>query len=451
MLMTPALLVLLAASLPLDPPCLLPSSPCPTDLGEGAFFYDEEDPIPEPPVVPDRRPVVRFTTWNGTWTNTGGWSDWWDQPDAVVVPHPSGTGTSCVPEGVAELVARMQEAHDRGFRRMVLMLPGGSVQNQAMSSSQYGGLPGTYRAALNGYVKAWLTARAGETDGEVTLGIYTGFPLAEDSCDLDMTGSHLPDMTAQADAEQMLNNIAPWITIGVREVWLDESSANAATVAQLNGSPDYTDLADDTSLRFGGEAIAFTATGPNCGITVDYSALLQAPWVCQMQFAETRFGGVGLDVWAGGSLDPLDTELGVWLEDTTAACSRSATTLTLARARMLHDLGWVLWGTESARAVSQGADYHFYTGMELMQRVYDFGMVSAGADFNCDATVNGADYMDAYAVITANMNDINVGYMEGDFDNDNVITSADWDMFEDMYDEFVNYGLYIPLYLGDHP
>lgn len=56
----------------------------------------------------------------------------------------------------------------------------------------------------------------------------------------------------------------------------------------------------------------------------------------------------------------------------------------------------MLWSGESALATSQGPQYLFYTSMEMIQRVYDFGEIAGGADYNCDGFVN--DLYDAFDV-----------------------------------------------------
>lgn len=364
-----------------DPECELPDPPCPTGHGDDAYVFPAlVNPAPAS-VDDDHRPVVRIAAWNGNWTNdTYGRADWYKNETPMEVADPADPmETICIPTGIYNLLERMKVCYARGFRRMIVMLPAGTINGQAdMASSQWGPMPGSYRAAYMSYIKPWLDAKDSALD-PVSFGVYAGFPLdnVEGSCSLVINSGnrHAPNLKNSADAIQFKENVQPWIDVGVDEYWLDASSGSVGFFDYLAADNDY------NGIKFGGEAIPGSAGEYDCDLVPNQTALNRVAWTCTMPFAETRFDQLSpsLDIWTSAS--PATTEAGVWMDTVPEMCDIEAEIpLTLDRAKLYYDLGWVLWGTESATI---NAEYLKYTGMELMQRIYDFGPITAAADYDC--------------------------------------------------------------------
>lgn len=405
--------------------------------------------------IPDRRPVGVITLSNGSYElNSEGMTTWWH---AGGTPKDNGIqggiANNGVPDAFDELLRRMNDLYNLGFRRIQLRLPAGNVSEASgfADSSQYWPMAAWRRDGFRDYVATWIKAKAAIGD-PVSLSIYAGYKVT-DPCSLGMKDSYLPDFSRSGDVCVFYQNIKPWMDLGITEYWFDNSSPYWPMYITLQQSPDYLTREGTPRIILGGEAVPATtgncATGPDKLKVPHPTALAAGPWVAAYRFARSRYTYDDAFV----SFDPLTTEVGLMLNNlrTPAGCgpapqnSPQGKLWDFADARRFHESGWVLWGflTYGTTTFGNPNDFDAYTfdytmpngrSIEAIQRIYDFGRITAVADFDCDGRIEvgtgGEDKAAFLEAWSANLftSDPFPTYLMGDINGDNHVD------FEDLQD-----------------
>jgi hypothetical protein len=378
--------------------------------------------------VPDRRPLVHIPTFTGSTASERRLAGWWETPadlrDANGFAAATGRGwggPNGLPDGIDNLIRRMETMYDRGFRRFSIKLPAGDpdidiIKGNKMSSSQWWTMEDWMRAGFEGAVRRWILSkdRAGDP---VSVGVYMGYHAA-DSRTLKMDNARIFDVGAETLAragsegltakQEMLEmfeaNIDPWVGAGLREFWFDNSSPEDLwpSMLWLANNPRYRGLA-----KFHGEAVP--ATWKGCDFRFVDTAIRRGAWIATFAVAEHRHPDTPVD---RGS-----TELHLWLS---GHHGKRCGSDQAPRAWVFADLerylanGWIL-GPEFAyapvgRGEPGGDSWHdyfsrdregnvvrndgggsaFLVGTEMVQRLYDMGWITCVADFNGDGRIEVA-------------------------------------------------------------
>lgn len=382
--------------------------------------------------VPDRRPSILIPLFNGDWNhNDLGLNPNWYEND---FEDPMGTGTDTnpangVPDSFDKLIVLLDRLYDDGFRRIILTLPAGGTEEQAMSSSQWWSMPLWWRDAFETHIAAWIADKATESD-PVSMGLYMGYPI-NNPCDIDMTGAHEPDPTDTDDMCTFYQNIKPWMDVGFKEFWLDASRADAVDMLTLQHSADYSGL-----VKFGGESIPINAYPITCSNSDEpiLSQIQAGAWVSTYPVMRTRLA-------YNTSYDEEATEVSLMLNGhyIRCGCEDEDGRAKLENAAHYHERGVVLWGeanynySTSLVPIYDGLSYSFDYPLryyeEMVKRVYSFGSLDAMIDFNNDgllevSSTSDTDYdlfLTAYYTNTGNPG----GYLDGDVNGDGDVDVLD--------------------------
>ncbi len=412
---------------------------------------------PVPQVVRDSRPVVLICCMNGNRTGPRLWAPWWNQPNGEVA--------------IYNLIVVLNNCYARGFRRMVLYMPGGQETSEPegalFSSAQYWSLPCAHKRALAMRLKAWIARKERDRD-PVTLGVYGGFYINKDVACLSMHPSEAMDVSNAAHMQKAFLNVSPWMELGFREYWLDYSATKPCVPGALQSQAEFVRPGGRGHVRFGGEAIPYVKraaapggrepwayqTNPLGQHVPDAAYLAETPWVCALEFVRGAFPaknawGYEPDIWRiaddSGALRPDRTELGLMFVDGAKPHEYTATledAVRLFRADNAarpwsgpwrDDAGWVLWaGNEDIGK----AEYElFFRYIEIVQRVYDMGTIRAAADYNADGRVNEADLDAATQAVKANRGVHEATYLMGDFNRDGAVTDSDLARFRGWWEK----------------
>lgn len=404
--------------------------------------------------VPDRRPSVIVPLFNGNWNgNALGLNHDWYESD---FEDPMGTGTDTtpangVPDTFDKLIQQLDRLYDDGFRRVILRLPAGGVESQAMSASQWWSMPLWWREAFEEHIGDWIADKATASD-PVSMGLYMGYPV-NDPCDLDMTGAREPDPTDTDDMCTFYQNIKPWMDVGFQEFWLDASREDAADMLTLQHSADYSGL-----IKFGGEAIPVDDTSCSNDGDPILSQIESGAWVSSYPYMRTRLEYTT-------PYDDQTTEVSLMLTGHYVTCGLDDVNgrAKLENALHYYEYGVVLWGesnynySTSLTPILGGASYSFDYPLryyeEMVKRVYSFGSLDAMIDFNNDgllevSSTSDTDYdlfLTAYYTNTGNPG----GYMDGDVNGDGDVDILDILDFIDAVDQWDTSSTVVPTHLGD--
>jgi hypothetical protein len=400
--------------------------------------------------VPDRRPVAVITLSNGNYSlNDHGLVGWWHcegtyQDDGF----PYGYAGNGIADAFDELIDRMDDLYNVGFRRIQLRLPAGNIdeeQNYA-DSSQWWSMPEWRRAGFQTAVAAWIAEKTAAAD-PVTMSVYAGYKLA-DPCFTGMDGSHLPKFDDPADACTNYQNVQPWIDIGVKEYWFDNSSPTWRDMKDLQHSSNFSQGNASNWLaimKIGGEAVPTTtgscATSPSTVKVPQPEALAAGAWVASYRFARSRFTYNN----TFRSFNPNTTEVGLMLNsqptpEASIMCgpaphnSPAGKAWDFDDAKKFYDRGWVLWacvdsGGTQDYAVPRGAS------TEAVMRIYDFGPIASIADFDGDgkiyANAAGLDYLEFFDAWSSNLLTSHPmpTFAMGDVNGDNYVDFEDLAVF----------------------
>lgn len=317
-----------------------------------------------PDLVPDGRPVQVINLMhvfqdpnNDPIANNAPW--WMDENDDGDIigdgnpdPIPAFENNG-IPDAFDEMLRRLDDYHDDGWRRFVFYMPAGKLEGQYHASSQYWTLPPWKRDGLEAYVKPWIDAHRNEQDpdDDINLGVYAGFRI-QNPCSLAMDDSRIPDTSSPRDMCLVYQNVQPWIDLGFDEVWFDSAVGliigDLQTFLELQQSPNYKGL-----IRLGGQHLALETYG-----VPDEDALRRAPFVSAQLLYECGTEGFGGgEMW---TFDPAETEVGVWfVQVANPGCStHPEVTLDIVQTYVEH--GFVPWSYQSVVN-------------EYVQCVYGFG------------------------------------------------------------------------------
>ena len=294
---------------PLDCAAVSEAAPPGFDYPEAADF------------VPDRRPALRINLFGGPCLTppSGGPSWWHDLNDA------DGNG---IVDSVDTLIGKLDSAYADGWLRMIIRLPAGSYIGP-MSASQWWPMPETKRQSLSAALSSWLASHA-----DATIGLYSGYPVLDpcrlcmQTCagciDCDGGGSdcnicpecnglpaaHWPQTTDGDDMCIVSQNIEPWISLGLYEIWLDASGGGYQprwdTVLRLAGNPDYAGR-----IRISSEPIILDPQSG--GLSVPLLSLVERmPFVSLRRYYEIFGGNAPVEAW---TFDPATTEVHAMFAD----------------------------------------------------------------------------------------------------------------------------------------
>lgn len=404
--------------------CSLPS--CSTVEVFPWTMPEEEEQL----VVPDRRPVavVNLYSANFGW-NTAGLFAWWCRDayahleasaDDCDYPGEDTGSTNGVPDDFDYLLARLDQAHYDGFRRIVMHMPAGHVYGQQLySGSQWYTMPAWKRAALTYYVGGWINEKNDGLESDdpeyTTVGVYIGFSTDDppDPCSLVIDSSlwdppHLPDPEDADDMCALWQNVSAWSQAGIYDIWFDYAAVPPGPdyLSQLHYSPNY-----DGVYRFGGESIPISGVS---GIwrLVDWDHLYKTRWVATQVEAEkihplTAFptGTTEVSVWFSGH-SPYQN---FTIEDVQRWVSRGA----------------IAWASVSS---ASGNSFSAFRGAEYIKRVYNWPytrfipLLSVAEDLNADGAVDALDcdhFNQFYPMASG------ATLYHGDLDNDGDVDSTD--------------------------
>lgn len=433
-------------------------------------------------VTPDLRPMVYIHTWNGDDANDLRLSSWWydnDLADPPVAPidlkDADGLSTpNGIPDVFDELLRQFNDCYDRGFRRIIMNLPAGNPQpGQLMASSQWHTMPTWRKNAFTTVVKPWIDAKAAAGD-PVNVGVYAGF-LVRDP-DTFYLGDYYPspnypgliDTTSLSIMSKFLQNIEPWIDVGMEEYWLDDASTstNWATAITIQSSPDY-----DGIIRFGGEAIPSTNVGVCQAYATSNTSLDYMPWTNNFNLAEYRHRNEVID----STVHEVHLRLtGHRTKISEIACTTEPVDYVWNMEDAIHyyENGFVLdndLGYSDKRLSREFLEYpdrltaeYFAPGhggnsysTEAVQRIYGFGPITSLADFNGDGVMEVAASTDADYAFYLTRYASHYGqpglhsFIDGDINGDHVVNSADLALFAAAASQWVNFGTVVPVDLGD--
>lgn len=442
-----------ASAQPEAPPCL--PVPC-VSVDTGPYA---------PPIgwtfIPDRRPAVIIPLANGSRDlNDRGLVNWWYdegtyQDDGV----PYGIGLNGIPDSIDELMDRLDDLYDLGFRRIQLRMPAGNFEEESglMDSSQWWPMPEWKRAGFTTTVATWIKDKRLKGD-PVDISVYAGYQVS-DPCEDGMENAHIPDYADPLDACLMFQNIRPWMDIGIKEYWFDNGGIDWRQMMSLQHSTDYSARAGEwrARIRIGGEAVP-TVVG-NCAVspaTVKIpqpEALAGGAWIATYRFARSRFAYKS----AFRAFDPATSEVGLMLSDhrTSIQCGPFPHNAPADKrwdyedATEFHKNGWVLWPYYGYREMAlsnkpEDTDYYVYDyemprgrAVEATFRIYGFGPIAAQADFNGDGLLETElDGLDLITFVQTWINNVhsdvlNPTYAMGDINGDDIIDYQDLSDFAD--------------------
>ncbi len=399
---------------------------------------------------PDRRPVAVITLANGNYSgNDLGLVGWWytegaNQDDG----NPYGFAGNLVPDAFDELMYRMDELYDLGFRRIQLRMPAGNLSEDQdyADSAQWWHMPEWKKTGFQNVLKPWIAAKKA-ADDPVTVSIYAGYKL-NDPCLPGMDGSYLPKFDVAADACGAYQNIQPWIDIGAEEYWFDNSSPHWRDMKDLQHSSDYSQGAGQNwrpIIKIGGEAVPTVsgscATSPSTVKVPQPDALAAGAWVASYRFARSRFTFGN----TFRSFNPNTSEVGLMLNNLPTpgldtVCGPAPHNSPKDKywdfedAKKFYDRGWVLWAMADSGST---VDYDIPVGksVEAVMRIYDFGYITAVADFDGDGVMHvssvGDDFMNFIDAWTSNLftSNSNPTYLMGDVNGDNQVDLEDLAVF----------------------
>ena len=408
--------------------------------------------------IPDRRPVAVITLSNGGYgLNDLGQVPWWfSEGELQDDGYPYGAANNGVPDAFDELLYRMDDLYNVGFRRIQLRLPAGNFSEEAnfADSAQWWPMEPWRRDGFLTVVKQWIDEKAAEGD-PAAISIYAGYKVA-DPCTPGMHDAVAPDYKTLSGACTMYQNVRPWIEAGIAEYWFDNSSVYWRDMKDLQHSADYADRSGPwrAKIKIGGEAVPATtgscATGPDRLKVPEPAALAAGAWVASYRFARSRYTYNDAFV----EFDPINTEVGLMLTSQRTppaelVCgpaphnSPAGKMWDFADARRFYETGWVLWGTllyseKTFSPILTDPDNYTFDypmprgrGVEAIFRLYSFGPITALADFNGDGLIEGdaagADFVEFFDVWAANsyVHGRAATYLNGDVNGDGKIDVLD--------------------------
>jgi len=207
------------------------------------------------------------------------------------------------------VINRFQTAYDVGYRDFMFHMPAGNYIAPGATAFYYGSnhwytmLTGR-KAEITATLGAWITAKRIATANNFSFGLYISIPARNDfdNTNIELPGGeiHIPETFVVQDRTWLIDQVEPWLQVGVDRIWLDGASDD-----DLDGDPGLTRTLYSGSLTqksfyesmgvdvVGGEAIplesyALTTAGiPVIGSgNVDTAKSKVMPWLGTSEFID---------------------------------------------------------------------------------------------------------------------------------------------------------------------
>jgi hypothetical protein len=340
---------------------------------------------------------------------------------------------------------KLTEAYNDGYRRMILNLPAGMVgDNQNMASSQWWSMPQWKREGLACLIANWLASKpdtqfeiygAFQNNNPYSLCMshngYSNFSIQNTSaCGGDEHPEHglmhypcagspvayNPIPYSQTHVYDFHRNLQPWQHIGVTRVWLDWANEHWSSFEEFPYCPLYAPMPGQTHF-LGCEAIPAIYIEP-APYALDMPKVLRGP---AMALVDVFINNDVHRTWDVSAL-PDKTELMAVLDHTEPYF------------QIDHMFGVLAWTQRGFVLAAQGVELIGASGpeaigaaqlTEYMKRVYDFGPLFDGRDFNGDGYVTPQDVTDFNTAYDLYQGKTNCNWVHGDIDQDNYVGPAD--------------------------
>ncbi len=330
-----------------------------------------------------------------------------------------------IPDAFNWLMREMDTGISRGYRRIVLFLPAGTLieppgppdGERPMSASQWWTMPQWKRDAFESVIAEWI-----DNHPDANVSVYAGYQVY-DPCDLETLSAAdvvcddgLPFGTDEIDACIVYNNVKPWLDIGIREYWFDASALHPEGLLSITHADEY------DNVHMGGEAVPVTNPCNPANATIDFYLAERAPWMAARRYYFITGFANGLNAYgalATSPLNPTTTEIGMsYISDDDLSASLSASLSIVVSDRVKGFVPWV-WYPKAHEAVARA----YWPGdWAVATDVDDLG-VECVIDFNYDGTVNSGDL----AILLGTMGAGGSGRKlhEGELTGDGIVNSSD--------------------------
>lgn len=260
--------------------------------------------------IPDRRPVRAIPCFNGEPRNPLGLQYYWSQNDRTAFDW---------------FDKQLTKGLGEGFTRFVVILPAGRLRAERavgersvpMGSSQWEPQSAGRKFAWRTFLPRWLAAHPG-----CTVGVYLGFDIDPEPNDVNFSNHRIPDVRTIDDVRAMKQLAAPWLDIGMTEVWWDAASKIDRRAHAMALAPSLRMM----GMRAGGEAMPRLVSHPNA---LDPDAIEAMPWMALIEYHRKW------DPTRSWRVDPETTELFIGL--------RGGENATDAELRSAFERGFIPW------------------------------------------------------------------------------------------------------------
>lgn len=398
---------------------------------------------------PMAHPGVTLSAWNGLTVDMTQ-DIYGPDTDGDYRPDPVDGGDGVV-DSANFLIERLNGLYDQGWRRIILHRPTGyhsdrppAVPSNAMPADSivsFHAMPDYKKEVYGCHLKRWKRQHP-----EVSLEIFIVPSYAQYTN--YYTVRPRDGWADRASVAEVVNEWRAWANSGIDVIWLDESAAAYEDIQNLNNSPNMI-TRDGRKILFGGENFRKEGcAGVNMWNYDDVSNSQickhlptdAIPYITSNQFSGWINGHEVLSV----DFDPSTTASNVMLNREASNPNNKIgipDNSLFLNAQTVPDLvgydfdkpfdvisalkqqGHVIWAMNNS--------YH-----ESTKRIFDFGEITCPADLDMDGDVTTADYnmfMDVFQSTQQRSQNRALTIMDGDLYPDDQINSADYFLFVSMY------------------
>lgn len=203
----------------------------------------------------DRRPVKAINTFNGNHGHPYSLHPQWGSDDVTAM---------------AWLEKQLNMSYANGYRRFVLILPGGRDRDtHLMSGSHWYPMSLQRRARLAEFFPRWIAEHPG-----VSLGLYTGFDIDPDPTTTEYANHYLAYFDNKAQRDRLWAQMAPWFEIcGFTEIWWDYASPPG----RRDEAVKFSQWLAEKGIKGGGEAMPRVL--PDYDGNLDQEYMTAMPWM----------------------------------------------------------------------------------------------------------------------------------------------------------------------------
>ena len=200
---------------------------------------------------------------------------------------------------VNNLIDRMTQDYNNGFRRFMLWLPGGGVSTELISPNHWFTLSSDRRQQLINKIQDWLSDREDAIISVYASGLFNNDISRIDAHDIIDNQAVFYDVNNQDHIDYFNQNWGSWIQdVGIKEIYLHYASRSnnkqLASQLAMNKKND--------NIRIGGQGLPFAENG-----IFDEQFISRIPWVTSFE----NFRSIqGSDKFI---FDSLNTEIGILL------------------------------------------------------------------------------------------------------------------------------------------